>query len=120
MPRVAKLPKALPLARTLGACADELAALAALCEQLQTDLSPALQTLDAVEDAQALDLLTQSLGSIADYLIELSSSLPADWVIDPRSAAARVSLAEMARRLAGAQAHAPSESGELELFGGAS
>lgn len=112
-----ELPNALPLSETLGACADELAALAALCEQLQTDLSPALQTLAAVEDAQALDLLTQSLGSIADYLIELSSSLPSEWVIDPRDAASRVSLSEMARRLAGAQGHAPPDSGELELFG---
>ncbi len=117
---MAKPTRPLPLARTLGACADELAALAALCEQLQTDLSPALQNMDAVEDAQALDLLTQSLGSIADYLIELSSQIPAKWVIDPRSAMSRVSLSEMARRLAGAQGHAPPESGELELFGGSS
>lgn len=111
-------PDAMPLSQTLGACADELAALAALCEQLQTDLSPALQQLSAVEDAQALDLLTQSLGSIADYLIELSSVLPGDWRIDSRDAAARIPLAEMARRLAGGPASAPQESGELELFGG--
>jgi hypothetical protein len=117
---MAKLPDAMSLSRTLGACADELAALAALSQQLQTDLSPALQTLSAVEDAQALDLLTQSLGAIADYLIDLAAGLPPDWLIDPRDAVARVSLAEMARRLAGAHASDGQDSGELELFGGAS
>jgi hypothetical protein len=55
-----------PLSRTLGACASELAALADRCEALQAGLAPALQSGAAIEEAQTLDLLTQSLAAVAD------------------------------------------------------
>jgi hypothetical protein len=106
-----------PLSRTIGACAGELAALADRCEALQAGLAPALQSGAAIEEAQTLDLLTQSLAAVADYLHALSSALPAEWVVDAAPAAAIVPLAELARRLTGAGLHAPPESGELDLFG---
>lgn len=115
---MAHLPHAVPLSRTLGACARELSALAARCEELQTGLAPALRSGAAIEEAQALDLLTQSLAAVAGYLGEVSAELPAELTIDPRDAAAKVPLAEMARRLVGMRPHAAPESGELEMFGG--
>ncbi|HKR89582.1 MAG TPA: hypothetical protein VJS38_15520 [Phenylobacterium sp.] len=110
-------PSPQPLSRTLGACAGELAALADRCEALQAGLAPALQSGAAIEEAQTLDLLTQSLAAVADYLHALSASLPAEWLVDPAPAAAIVPLTELARRLTGAALLAPPESGELDLFG---
>lgn len=106
-----------PLSRTLGACAGELAALADRCEALQAGLAPALQSGAAIEEAQTLDLLTQSLAAVADYLNLLAAGLPPEWGVDPAPAAAIVPLTELARRLAGGSCRTPPESGELDLFG---
>jgi hypothetical protein len=110
-------PSVQPLSRTLGACAGELAALADRCESLQAGLAPALQTGAAIEEAQTLDALTQSLAAVADYLHALSSELPAEWFVDAGPAAAVVPLTELAWRLLGRPPHQPPESGELDLFG---
>jgi hypothetical protein len=106
-----------PLSRALGACAGELATLADRCEALQAGLAPALQTGAAIEEAQTLDLLTQSLAAVADYLHALSSSLPGDWVVDTAPAAAVVPLTELAWRLLGGALHPPPETGEIDFFG---
>jgi hypothetical protein len=106
-----------PLSRTLGACAGELATLADRCEALQAGLAPALQSGAAIEEAQTLDLLTQTLAAVADYLNALASGLPAEWIVDARPAAAVVPLTELARRLVGGACHQPPESGELDMFG---
>lgn len=112
------MPPALqPLSRTLGACAGELAALADRCEALQAGLAPALQSGAAIEEAQSLDLLTQSLAAVADYLHALSHTLPGDWQVDPHGPARIVPLTELARRLVGAPLPPPPESGELDFFG---
>jgi hypothetical protein len=101
----------------LGACAGELAVLAGRCEALQAGLAPALQGGAVIEEAQSLDLVTQSLAAVADYLNVLAAGLPPEWVVDAQPAAATVPLSELARRLVGGAPHAPSESGELDLFG---
>jgi hypothetical protein len=106
-----------PLSRTLSACAGELAAMADRCEALQAGLAPALQSGAAIEEAQTLDLLTQTLAAVADYLHAVSADLPSEWALDIRPAAAVVPLTELAWRLLGGQFHAPPESGELDLFG---
>jgi len=112
------MPQALqPLSRTLGACAGELAALADRCEALQAGLAPALQTGAAIEEAQTLDLLTQSLAAVADYLHALAQILPGDWQVNPQGAAQIVPLTELAWRLVGGPAHPPPETGELDFFG---
>lgn len=110
-------PSSQPLSRTLGACAGELAALADRCEALQAGLAPALQSGAAIEEAQTLDLLTQSLAAVADYLHALSAAVPAECLVDASPAAAIVPLTELARRLTGGLVQAPPESGELDLFG---
>jgi len=106
-----------PLSRTLGACAGELAALADRCEALQAGLAPALQGGAAIEEAQTLDLLTQSLAAVADYLHALSQTLPSDWQVDPHGPARIVPLTELAWRLVGGPMPPPPESGELDFFG---
>jgi hypothetical protein len=106
-----------PLSRTLGACAGELAALADVCEGLQAGLAPALQSGAAIEEAQTLDLITQTLAAVAEYLAMIAAGLPHDWTVDARLAASAVPLTELAARLAGGALHAPPESGELDLFG---
>ena len=108
-----------PLSRTLGACAGELAALADRCEALQAGLAPALQTGAAIEEAQSLDLLTQSLAALADYLHALVRTLPNDWQVDPHDPARIVPLTELAWRLVGAPPPPPPESGEPDFFGAA-
>src|SRR6185437_9022322 len=100
-----------PLSCALAACAGELAALADRCEALQAGLAPALQTGAAIEEAQTLDLLTQTLGAVADYLGMIATDLPPEWQVDARTAARIVPLAELALRLAGGPLHAPPESG---------
>ena len=106
-----------PLSRTLGACAGELAVLADLCEALQAGLAPALQSGAAIEEGQTLDLLTQTLAAIADYLNVLAVALPSDWKIDAAAAATIVPLTDLARRLTGGACRPPAEPGELDLFG---
>src|SRR6185369_10020379 len=105
------------MSRALGACAGELAALADLCEALQAGLAPALQSGAAIEEAQALDILTQSLSAVADYLHALADGVPKYWTLDCRPAAATVQLADLARRLAGGALLPAQESGEVEMFG---
>lgn len=106
-----------PLTRTLGACAGELAALADRCEALQAGLAPALQSGAAIEEAQTLDMLTQSLAAVADYLHALAADIPKDWVVDAGPATSAVRLTELAKRLAGGALLPAPESGELDLFG---
>ena len=106
-----------PLSRTLGACAGELAALADRCEALQAGLAPALQSGAAIEEAQTLDILTQSLAAVADYLHVLAADLPKDWIVDPGPAVAAVQLSELAKRLAGGGQLPAPESGEVDMFG---
>ena len=117
MARAKALSPLQPLGRTLGACAGELAALADRCEALQAGLAPALQTGAAIEEAQTLDLLTQSLAAVADYLNELSAGLPAEWQVDAAAAASLVPLTDLARRLTGGPPASIADSGELDLFG---
>lgn len=115
------MPEALqPLSRTLGACAGELAALADRCEALQAGLAPALQTGAAIEEAQTLDLLTQSLAAVADYLHALSTNLPNDWLVDAHGPATIVPLTELAWRLVGGPLPPAPDSGEFDFFGASS
>jgi hypothetical protein len=84
---------------------------------LQAGLAPALQSGAAIEEAQTLDLLTQTLVAVADYLHAVSADLPSEWTVDVRPAVAVVPLTELAWRLLGGPFHTPPESGELDLFG---
>jgi hypothetical protein len=104
------------MTRALAACAGELADLAGRCGRLQATLAPGLAAPAAIEDAQGLDLVTQSLEALAAYLETLARGLPAGWTVDAEAAAAGLPLAGLARRLLGQAPEAAADNGELDLF----
>ncbi|RAK57164.1 hypothetical protein [Phenylobacterium deserti] len=110
---------AMSVAQAMEACASELSALARRCEALQHHLAPALEGTALVEEAQALDLMTQTLGALGHYLSALADDVPADAMVDPRAAAAGVTLTDLAHRLIGHEAPGAGASGDFEMFGGA-
>jgi hypothetical protein len=109
----------MPLAIALGACATELTELAVCVERLQDRLSPVLQTRQVIKEAQALDLLTQSLDTIARYLGALTHEIPPEVSVNAVAAIANLPLADLTRRLLGQPEPEEVDHGECELFGGA-
>jgi hypothetical protein len=110
------------MAQVLQAVALEMAAAAQEAERLQA-LTGALMRggadAAAVEDAQALDALTQRLSALAGLLARLGQDAPEDWRLDIAPALAGVTLSDLAARIgnpvaAPSQAVAPT--GECELF----
>ena len=110
------------LAQVLRAVALEMAALAQEAERLQA-LAGALMRdaadAAAVEDAQALDALTQRLSALAGFLARIGEDAPEDWRLDIAPALAGVTLSDLAARIGhpvatSSQAVAPT--GECELF----
>jgi hypothetical protein len=101
----------------LEACAVELDGMAKDCARLQDDLSPVLLSgAVASLDAQVLDVLTQSLGAISQYLQSLSRQAPAHWRTDPSAAAAGLPLAGLAARLTNQEVGGSLDGDALELF----
>ena len=103
-----------PMSKVLEACAVELADLARLCETLQGALSSGLSQAN-VEDAQALDLLTQSLAALSQYLGSMAAEAPSAWALDPTALAAALPLASLGGRLVAAKVTAEA-AGDLCLF----
>lgn len=107
------------VATALLTCAEELSELSGVCERLQGHLSPLLMRGADVEEAQSLDVVTQSLGALSDYLAALALDVPSDAMVDPRAAAAGLTLSGLAARLTGVRPGAEEPSGDLDLFGAA-
>jgi hypothetical protein len=103
-----------PVSQLLDACAAELADLASRCEVLQSTLSPGLSHA-AIDDAQALDLVTQSLAALSQFLGSIAAGLPEGWTVDPTASAASLPLASLGDRLI-ARESIVETSGELCLF----
>lgn len=53
----------------------------------------------AMQDLQSLDLFSQSLFGLADFLSDLAADIPAEWDADAVAAARNVRLSDLARRL---------------------
>lgn len=117
-----------PVASLLAAVAVEVNDLARLSDSLQSLISSALVAdcgtdIGHLREFQAIDLLVQRLQGVAAYVEELSRAAAADWRLDPASALARLTLADLARCLAGqagaigAEPQALDPSGDLQLFG---
>jgi hypothetical protein len=110
------------MAQVLQAMAGEMAALAQEAERLQA-LTGALigDGADAavIEDAQALDALTQRLSALAGLLARFGNDVPVGWRLDIAPALTGVNLSDLAARIghpvaAPSQAVAPT--GDCELF----
>lgn len=103
-----------PMSQVLGACAVELADLSRLCEVLQSALSAGFSQAN-LQDAQAFDLVTQSLAALSQYLGALAAEAPSSWMLDPTASAAALPLASLGDRLVAAKTTTEA-AGELCLF----
>lgn len=104
----------------LRAIETELGDLVERALALQNDLSPLLSMPGnaALHNpaVQALDLMTQRLDGLREFLATLVPALPEDWRIDPAVAIRRLKLGGLALRLSGQAADDCATAGALELF----
>ncbi len=106
----------------LSAIGEEFRELGRFTDRFQLSLSPAVGrlALDGAchRDVQSLDLLSQRLAALSDYILEISQLLPEELSVDSRRALASITLSELQYRLKGAPVPAEEghRSGELELF----
>jgi hypothetical protein len=116
----------------LGAVSRELSALGDMGADLQSVLSPLAHAhgnlrqltgevghVPGSEEIQALDLFTQRLFVLADFLTALAPTVSPGSRADLRQALGAVSLSDVAKRLGSAAAveEMPVDTGALELFG---
>ncbi len=115
----------------LGAVSRELSALGDMGADLQSVLSPLAHAhgnlrqlsgdaghVPGSEEIQALDLFTQRLFVLADFLTALAPTVSQGSRADLRQALGVVSLSDVARRLGSAASEEISvDTGALELFG---
>jgi enamine deaminase RidA (YjgF/YER057c/UK114 family) len=116
----------------LGAVSRELSALGDMGADLQSVLSPLAHAhgnlrqlsgevghVPGSEEIQALDLFTQRLFVLADFLTALASTVSPGSRADLRRALSVVSLSDVARRLGSLAAteEMAVDTGALELFG---
>jgi len=109
------------LAAILDAIGAEFTELAGFAEELQSVLSTALLRVahdpHCHRNIQSLDLFSQRLRALSDFLAALGPAVPPAWRIDADAALHAVPLADLARHLQGHEPLAPQEpAGELELF----
>ncbi|WP_426958709.1 hypothetical protein [Muricoccus radiodurans] len=102
----------------LGAVGREASDLARMAAGLQAALPVPGTRLCArtVESLQSLDLLTQRLQGLADFLDALAPTLPPAWRADVAAAVRGLTLSGLARRLSGAGIEEPGAVEDCELF----
>lgn len=111
-------PGEVSLADLLDRLSAEFRELSELAESLQ-DLPGRLGSLDAgaIVAAQQIDGLTQRLQGLATFSGALAAAAPPGWRLDPRRAAALVTLSDLQARLVGRIPAAPVvPDDEFELF----
>lgn len=102
----------------------EMNSLADLADELQDMMGELMEEVASARTpsflarAQKLDLLVQSLRSMAAFLSILARSAPSDWTLDPNEATGAIKLAALARRLIEDATHADENEsdGDLVLF----
>jgi soluble cytochrome b562 len=98
--------EAIPMADVTKAVQTELTRLAALAVDIQESCGEALvqaamERPEILAKAQGLDLLTQHLAGVADFLEALAPHLPPDWSVDTAPAARAVRLSDLSAQLGG-------------------
>jgi hypothetical protein len=81
---------------------------------LQSALSAGFSRAN-VQDAQAFDLVTQSLAALSQYLGSIAAEAPESWTLDPTALAAALPLASLGDRLVAAKTTTEA-TGDLCLF----
>ena len=107
--------------KLLGTLGDEFAEIACFAEQLQTVLSPALLSVahdpDSHKNVQMLDILSQRLNAMSEFVSLLGRSVPDTWRINSGLALSAVTLSDLAMRLQGYKPFSESDdAGCLEMF----
>ncbi|MBV9076860.1 MAG: hypothetical protein JO048_05185 [Methylobacteriaceae bacterium] len=108
------------LPEVMGRIEGELRTLADLSLAVQEGLSETLTseaiTREGLRSAQNLDLITQSLAATAAFMRALVDQVPSEVSVRPDLAAAHLTLAKLAERLAGAETGRLPESEDDFLF----
>ncbi len=107
--------------KLLGALGDEFAEIARLTEQLQTVLSSVLLSVahdpDSHKNVQMLDVLSQRLNAMSEFVSLLGGAVPCTWRINSNLALSAVTLSDLAMRLQGHKPlREPDDAGHLEVF----
>lgn len=111
-----------PLAQSLDLVADDLAELVGLGERVQGVISrmaataPRPRDTGLLMDAQAADLLSQRLMGLTAFVRALADAERSADHAEVEAAVRALTLAEQARRLAGAPSLAAPEQGGLPTF----
>ena len=111
-----------PLHSILQALGEEFFELGRFTETFQSNLSPALMQVadngQCHRDVQSLDLLSQRLTALSQYVLTIGRLLPPDWQVNSHHALSNITLSDLQYRLKGAPVpeNLEHESGELELF----
>ena len=101
--------------------AAEMRALQSRLEQLEMGMeaivvrNPSELSAATVKALQEMDMIVQSTGALADYVVAISDLLPTQVEVALHSALKTVPLNDMANRLAG-RTHQSFAAGEPELF----
>ena len=111
-----------PLRLILLAISEEFGELGRFADRVQFTLSPAARDLaldlTCHRDVQSLDLLSQRLAALSEYISAIGKLLPEEFRLDSRHALASITLSELQYRLSGAPLPVceACRTGELELF----
>src|SRR5271165_550903 len=93
-----------PMALTLERTSNELRDVARLIGALEDVVGKAIESASITEDfnlqeIQLLDHIRQKIAGAAEFLAALTDNMPLDWMIDAKSAAAALTLSELATHL---------------------
>lgn len=96
--------KRVPIGDALSRVGHELVHLAWLLENLQCHIRPFIQEAAAhdtnvLHQMQSFDHVGQIAHGLSDFLSALALDAPRLWIVDPSSAAQKVTLADLAARL---------------------
>jgi hypothetical protein len=110
-----------PLVTIFATLGKEFTELAQFAEELQTLLSAALLRVahdpQCHQNIQMLDLFSQRLQALSDFITSIGQAVPPAWRIDSGGAVSAVRLSDLASRLQGRSTlEEDAQAGSLEMF----
>ena len=111
-----------PIADVLTRVRDELDQIASSIDNMQAVVGDltwdlARQDPEYLKAMQSVDHSAQVVAGLGEFLVALVKDAPADWKLNPNAASKIVRLADLAARLASAQAETKAEdSGDCDFF----
>jgi hypothetical protein len=112
-----------PIADVLARVRDELDMIAGSIDNMQSVIGEltwdlASQDPHYMKAMQSVDHSAQIVAGLGEFLVALAQEAPNDWRLDPSAASKIVRLADLASRLASAQARnlSSEDSGDCDFF----